>query len=61
MFDESVMTLMTCRAIDIDMAGGDESKTKFGPPTFYGRFKKLEAALEYQNEYYDMKVGNAII
>lgn len=41
MFDESVLALMTCRAIDIDINGGEEN-TKYGPPTFYDRFEKLE-------------------
>ena len=45
MFDETVLALMTCRAVDMDMAGG-EHKTIYGPPTFYDRFDKLEAEID---------------
>lgn len=41
MFDESVLALMTCRAVDIDINGGREEDTKYGPPTFYDRFDSL--------------------
>jgi len=44
MWDASVLALMNCRAIDIDISGGEE-KTQFGPPTFYDRFAKLERDL----------------
>merc|ERR1719183_2974277 len=46
MFDEAVLALVTCRAIDMDLGGADGPQ--YGPPTFYdaeGNFK-LEAKLD---------------
>lgn len=46
MFDESVLALMTCRAVDIDMSGGEEN-CQWGPPTFYdGKMKDLGSAVD---------------
>ena len=45
MFDESVLALMTCRAIDMDISGG-EDQTQYGPPTFYDRFEKFEKKID---------------
>ena len=67
MFDESVLALMTCRAIDIDLAGSEE-KTEYGPPTFYDRFEKLEESIKKKkaddeskaNATDDFKKGNTI-
>jgi len=40
LFDESVLALMTCLAIDIDLNG----EPKFGPPTFHDGLNRFEAA-----------------
>jgi choline transporter-like protein 2/4/5 len=40
LFDKSVLSLMTCMAIDIDMNDGAEPR--FGPPTFHNSIGKIE-------------------
>jgi choline transporter-like protein 2/4/5 len=40
LFDESVLALLTCLAIDLDLNG----EPKFGPPTFHDGLAKFEAA-----------------
>ena len=39
LFDKSVLSLMTCMAIDMDMSGG---APRFGPPTFHDSIGKIE-------------------
>jgi len=56
MFDESVLALMTCRAIDIDLAGSEED-TKYGPPTFYDRFEEFEKKLDKRTADAEAKRG----
>ena len=39
LFDKSVLSLMTCMAIDMDLNGGSP---RFGPPTFHDSVGKIE-------------------
>jgi len=57
MFDETVVALMTCRAVDMDLAGGGES-TRFGPPTFYTKFDDLDKKLAEKAARPDKEMGH---